>query len=266
MKENYVARLSIKGRNARPDTIGMGELGDLLKLWESTIKAAVSVEDRTSGSDDGRPLVSLVEVKEGDSSDMGIAMLDCVVPAFSAISEAVATHSYSKIPSDCQEGLHRISKWASRRLLEIQIEEDTTHNIRHGVISRKSPVLSPSSPNFSVDGPTTAWGYLLQAGGKKPRFALEFPDGRKIVITADEAMTKEVSARLYENVGIEGIATWSVSDWKMTAFRAIRLLDYRPQEANLVDTFKELADAAKGRWEDVDAENYVRDLRGDGPL
>jgi hypothetical protein len=266
MKDKYVARFNIKGRNARPDTIGMGELGDLLKFWESTIKAAVRIEDRTSDTDGGSPLVSLVDVKEGNSSDMGIAMLDYVVPAFSAISEAVATGSYSKIPSACQEGLHRISKWASRRLFEIEIEADVTQNIYHGVISRKNSVPSPASPNFSVDGLTTAWGYLLQVGGKKPRIALEFPDGSKIVITADEEVTKEVSARLYENVGIEGIATWSVSDWKMTAFRAIRLLEYRPQKSNLVDTFKELAEAAKGRWDEVDAEKFVQDLRGDGPL
>lgn len=263
MSNKHIVNFNIKGISARPDTIGMGELGDLLKRLEAAIRSAVSPEDRIEQSGNPDPLVSLVSLREGDSSDMGMAVLDYGVPALAGITEAIATGDYSRIAPDSQAELSNISKWVSRRKFELEIEEDSQFNIRRAVISRKRPVPSPSSTALTVDGVTTAWGYLVRAGGEKPRAALRFPNGTKVTITADEIVTKELGGRLYEDVGIEGIGTWRIRDWKLVAFKATRVLEYRPQQTDPVQTFKDLANASKGRWDEIDAETFVREIRGE---
>lgn len=262
MINKHVVKFNIKGNRSQPDTIALSELANLLKYLEMAIKAAVSPVERVAHAEEKDPLVSLVSLHEGNSSDMGMAVLDYGLPAVSDISRAIASDAYSTMPSDCHVGLYNIFKWISKRRFQLEIEEDRRFNIEHAVISRKRPVPPPLSSAFTVSGMTTAWGYLMRAGGKKPRAALLFPDNRKVTINADEALTKELGARLYENVGIEGVATWRVRDWRMLSFRATRVLEYRPQATNLVQTFRDLADASKGRWDDIDAEDYVRELRG----
>lgn len=262
MNARNVIKFNIKGRNARPDTIGMSELGNLLKLIDGAIRATVPVVDRIAHAAEKAPLVSLVMLQEGKSSDMGMSVLDYGVPAVSNITEAIASESYSNMPPESHDLIYRIYRWVSNKKFQFEIEENATLNIRHAVISRQHPVPPPLSPAFTVSGVTTAWGLLMRAGGKKPRAALLFPDEQKITISADAIVTKQLGERLYENVGIEGIATWRVRDWKMVAFKAIRVLEYRPQETDIVRIFRELSEASGGRWEGIDPEEYVRELRG----
>src|SRR5215217_3655001 len=49
---------------------------------------------------------------------------------------------------------------------------DPEFRIAHVVISRKRPILSPAAPSLTVDGLTSAYGFLIRAGGEKPRAAL----------------------------------------------------------------------------------------------
>jgi hypothetical protein len=263
MANKHEIRFDLKGHNTRPDSIGMGDLGDLLKHLDAAIRTGVPPEQRVAHAKDPDPLVSLISIKEGNSSDMAMVVLDYGLPALGEITGAISSGDYTTINSRTHEELYNISKWTARRRVALEFEGDDRLGISPATISRKHPVPPPSAPKFKVDGVTTAWGYLLQAGGKKPRVALLFPDGEKVILTADEVIAKELGQRLYEDVGIEGVATWSVPGWRMVSFRATRVLDYQPQRTDLVQTFKDLAQASEGRWNDVDAESYVRELRGE---
>jgi hypothetical protein len=68
--------------------------------------------------------------------------------------------------------------------------------------------------------------------------------------------------RLYKDVGIEGEATWNVKSWEMIGFKAKRITKYQPHKTNLVKTFESLAEAAEGRWQDVDIEQFTSEIRG----
>jgi len=263
MATRFIIRFNIAGNGATPETIGMGDLGELLRHLDEAIKAAVPPELRIEHASQHAPLVSLVSVKEGNSSDMGMAVLDYGVPALSDLTEAIATGLHSRMPVNSQENLSFISKWVIKKGYVFEFEGDAALKVRHAVISREHPVASPYSSDAVADGVTNVWGFLLRAGGREPRSTLLFPNGEKLAVTGDELVTKQLAQRLYEDVGIEGIATWRSSDWKMVAFKAQRVLEYRPQDADVVQAFTDLAEASGGRWDDVDAAAYVRDLRGE---
>jgi hypothetical protein len=212
MADKRIIRFNINGNGAHPDSIGMGELGNLLNHLEAAIKASIPPVERIEHSGTREPLASLVGLTDGNSSDMAMSVIDYALPALSEITLAISTGNFSEMAVSSQEEMASIYDWIARRRFEFEIEPDEEVNIHHAVISRKRPVPSPSASAATIDGTTTAYGYLIQAGGKKPRAALLFPNDDKVVITADENVTKELGSRLYEQVGIEGVATWRVRD------------------------------------------------------
>jgi hypothetical protein len=66
---------------------------------------------------------------------------------------------------------------------------------------------------------------------------------------------------LYKDIGLEGTARWRIPGWSLESFSARRLMEYRPDEVSLIETFRQLREASAGRWEGVDPIRYVDDLR-----
>jgi hypothetical protein len=88
--------------------------------------------------------------------------------------------------------------------------------------------------------------------GKEETITVSFPQEQ-------QEMIKHLARHLYEVVGLEGYATWTTTDWKITNFQVQRILPFKPTSPD--KAFSSLAEAAAGRWNDVDAEDYVRNLR-----
>ncbi len=227
MISKHVISINLKGKNGRPDKIGMGELGDLLKHLEAAIKASIPIEDRIEHSeslDRSDPIVSLVSLREGNSVDMGAAILDFGIPAISDISISIDNRAFDTLEPKTHEELRRASNWLTKRNLELELEGNEELNIRSVYISKKDPIPPPTSSDFTVDGQTIIWGYLVKVGGEKPRSVIYFPDKSKITLTSDELVAKDLAAHLYDEVGIEGIATWRSRDWKLIAFKPLKVL------------------------------------------
>jgi hypothetical protein len=79
-----------------------------------------------------------------------------------------------------------------------------------------------------------------------------------------QAVAKDLAQRLYEDVVLEGRATWRTDTWEVVDFRVDSVSPFRtapPHEA-----FEALAEVAEGRWDEEDAVEYVHCLRGSGPV
>lgn len=77
---------------------------------------------------------------------------------------------------------------------------------------------------------------------------------------ASEHLAEEIGGLVGRSVGLEGMAMWDV--------RAERVTDYCCQsehgiEIGAVDAFRELTRVSGGRWDDVDPEEFVKELRRD---
>jgi hypothetical protein len=115
----------------------------------------------------------------------------------------------------------------------------------------------------NLQGTTTIQALCLRVGGVQPKAELRLPNREKLLhaeLTAEVA--RQLAQRLYEEVILEGRATWNVDPWEVEAFRVNRVTTYRKTDAVLA--FKELSEAARGSWDEVDALSYVHGLRSDG--
>jgi hypothetical protein len=86
-----------------------------------------------------------------------------------------------------------------------------------------------------------------------------------LYIDINEELAKDLGKLIYRDIGIKGVARWRIDDWKVLGFKATGVSDYRPDSSGLVQAFADLAEASRGRWENVDAAEYVKDVRyGEG--
>src|SRR5262249_1420463 len=117
----------------------------------------------------------------------------------------------------------------------------------------------------TIKGQTTIWGRLIRIGGKQKSVAkLELPDGSDLYVRVPKNLAIELGSRLYEDVSLEGEATWEADKGAIIAFSASRVTSYSPHRRSIVQTFKDLAEASEGRWNDIDPEEFVDHLRGRG--
>lgn len=113
-----------------------------------------------------------------------------------------------------------------------------------------------------ITGGTNIFGRCIEVGGNKPKAVIQLHgDQSNLLVKLTKELAKPLGRRLYEDVVIEGNAVWDAETLKLLEFEATEISTY--QGGNVVTAFKELAEAAGGRWDNVDAQEYVRELRDD---
>src|SRR5262249_38810990 len=83
-----------------------------------------------------------------------------------------------------------------------------------------------------------------------------------LYVDVSEEDAKFLGQRLYDQVVLEGVATWDPETWAVREFRVSRVTEYRP--GRVADAFRALAEVSEGIWEQVDAVDFVRKVRGSG--
>ena len=129
-------------------------------------------------------------------------------------------------------------------------------------------VDGPLSRWRTYRGGTTVYGECRRVGADDERSAsLKVIDGSTLdVRLANGELAGQLRERLGEIVGLDGEATWDLDGGRMIGFRADALGGYRERDSNgrrrtHSENIRALADAAGGRWDDIDPEAYVRELR-----
>jgi len=211
-------------------------------------------------------LVSLVHVEHGNSEDLTLSVARPISSAVSTMTRAVVERKFNLLPVSAQEFLHRMSLHAIKHRWSYEFHESDGLLISPAVISYEFPVPKPIQVNLT-SGTTTVWGHLIKAGGDiEPKAVIRLRDGRLLGVHVTRGMVDEIQTQklIYKDIGFRGIADWRLDDWSIESFKATGIADYRPHETSLVQTFHDLAEASRGRWESIDPTNYVDDLRSEG--
>ncbi len=109
---------------------------------------------------------------------------------------------------------------------------------------------SPSQPHV-IQETTILYGVLIRIGGySRPRAYMQFMDGRKLSCSIQKrSLAVAMAARLYQNMGVRGIASWDRRDHTLLSFHIQELLPERDIPRQDGDALKGLADLV-GRYYD----------------
>ena len=246
--------LEISGEGVLPDTTSAGDLAELLENIEKAITETAKSQNIEIADE---AIVSLVGVREG-SNRLTIAVATIVVPAASMLAQAVAAKDYERIPAAAHEAIHEVSNQATKKKWSVRFLGQLAIDMKAATISADSPVPSPPAPP-QISGTTSVYGRCIRVGGVKPKAEIRLEQGGVLYIEVSEEMARELAMSLYEEVCLEGEATWCTDDWRVERFKATKVTAYRKTEP--LTAFTQLAEAAGGRWDGVDVNEYVRELR-----
>ncbi|MGI9952322.1 hypothetical protein V3F56_08160 [Moorellaceae bacterium AZ2] len=235
--------LSLQGEGVYPETTPLSELVEFLSAIEKAIKALTEAE----GTDKEELIVGLVEVKRSSTILRFTSNRPSEVrQAWGTIVGALATKNLEQLPSQAKKLIETSVSYAKKRKASVGF-----------ITVPGQPPAVCIDPNTEfpthetkVRGETVLYGLVTRVGGKEPKVGLSLDNGTFLVCETSRQLAKQLGSRLYEWVGLSGIAEWDTRDWSITAFEARELIEYTA--VPITDAIASLARAAGPEaWADV---------------
>lgn len=235
----------------QPETLPASRLADLLRVYEAAVVAAMP-----EAPEEDAPAVCLTEIGDGCvqlKTTHGMGAVDAAI----SIKESLRTQDYSQLPAKAQSRLAELSRllvgWQYRAILSGLTADDAE-------ISADRPVPEPKA--ILVRNRTVIYGVCERVGGQQPKASIRlFSTSRQIDVNLSQKLACELGQRLYDSVGIEGIAISDLSSGEIVSFHGDALVPYAGKNADPLGAMKRIAALSGGTWEDVDPNEYVRESR-----
>jgi hypothetical protein len=113
-----------------------------------------------------------------------------------------------------------------------------------------------------VRGTTTLFGRCIRVGGIRPRAEISLEQGGTLFIDVSEQLARRLAQRLYDQVCLDGEASWDAETWCIQSFRATDIADYAP--IGLVSAFRELTANSNSALDGLDVQEFVEQCRHGG--
>lgn len=255
--------VKINGVGVTPAMVRASDLAELISNLETALtEAAIERGDLDPELITQDAEVSLVSIGAG-SVELCVALAPSVVPSTNRIFRALAGQDSASINIKSFRSLKRIHKQSVDHAWSVVIcnQGDLALDFEELVISESVPF--PEKKVYTTRGGTTIYGKLMRFGNARPSASVVLDDRSRISVEMSREMVKDLESRhrLFTRVGFEGIAIWSLPDWKVIDFTATRISNFRSTGDHLAKMFDRLGELANGRWEGVDPVAYVNKIR-----
>lgn len=234
------------------------ELSDLIAVLQEVTKAIGALIGESVATGDIASL-SLVGIVEG-SDGLVLEVRREGVEAARKLARAVKTGRYTELPRTTHTALHAMTQIARRREWGgFRLRKSAKLELPNAVVIAVDSVPSPAERPV-VRGTTTLLARCLRAGGVTPKAELRLVDSPELLhIEVTEAIARDLGHRLYDEVVLHGDAEWDTKSLELQAFRATSVSTF--YRVPVTDGFAQLAELARGRWNEVDADAFVANVR-----
>lgn len=241
-----------------PGDVHIRDLRDALEQFEKALIAEAKQHNPDLKTDD--LVVALVEISKGSD------LLTLEVPkelgeSTKSIEKSVRTGDYSRLSRGAHEALYKLDQKIVPKYRAWGVAAGKWPQKNPPMVSAEKRVPEPIQA-ATLKSHTTLFGRVIRIGGMTPKIGLEV-DGRMIPVEISIDLAKRVGPRIYEVVGLEGVATWNAGDLQIVDFKATNLLDY--DEGDLARGFKDLARIAGPTLEKIDlVKHFAAERKEDG--
>lgn len=208
-----------------------------------------------------RPTISY-EMKEGSVINVFRTSMQ-VVLTFSSIIGIIESQggSIDKLETESAKAIENVQDFAVRNDYEVNI---STSDKPQRVFSITPETHYVRHDNVMIDTESYFYGKLIDAGGKdKANIHLQTREYGVLTIKSDKDYLAELNGNpLYRNFAVRVRAKQNLmtGDVDKSSLELIELIDYQSRYDD--DYLYGLISQATPRWEGVDADNWVSDIRG----
>lgn len=253
--ENQLTLRFTGAADLKPQVLRAKELADIIENFEASITAAVTALDPTIKRE--QVAVALIAVND-QSVGLSFApnLPDLTYPAAFRIADAFATERFVGLPEAVLSPLRWLVRFVRQRgcIAEMKIARGTQTIAVSITPQTRIQTFAP------VDGETILYGQVIRAGGVDPKVELKPPTGKALFCSTTEEIAVQLANRLYQQVSVQGCATWDQETLEIKEFRITKVLSYTKKP--LTQAFKLLKESAQGAFDSIeDVNQYVTTVR-----
>ena len=265
MTIRHELEITIRGEGVTPSTVPLRELIDLLDRFERAVTSVAIDRLRSPGFPYPRERVDVSVIDVAAGSCVSTLILNPLgAEAAASLVEAVAKNRIEGLPERARNHLRELWKQTFANAWDLVAFSGSA--IGHADLRFDGPVARWRS----YRGVTTVYGVCHRIGERGRSASLKLLDGTGLKVRlASPELGGRLGERAGESVGLTGEAVWDSGSGKILAFRADELTPYRDREPgqsrprSVMEGLRALAEVAGDRWDDVDPEAFVRELRED---
>lgn len=247
-----IIELRFKGNNISPDKVKASEIGLLVINFEKALLN--QIKEAEPSINISNEVLFTFERIDNNSLDLFFIpkqVREIVVASYVVIATAFSTGDYTKINKESISALNEIVKFSKRNSctgsFNLDNEEISSFEPNHEIAIPKSQTIT---------GETTLYGKIIRIGGEEPKVHFRIDENQKLIFDIDENLAKKLSPKIYDFIGLVGIATWNSKDFSIEKFEVSRLLEF--DNKPIATTFTEISGLIGKYWDEVeDVENYL---------
>lgn len=246
--------LRFVGDDINPHTVRASDLAEILKATETLVQATVLHEYPELTKED--IALSLTEIQ---NQSLGLRFTSpipqVVVPEFERLASLIQRHYFEALPPEANDALRRIATFTRKHHC---VAEFRAGDRETALATVASSLVIPAAPRLPMQ--ITIYGGVVEAGGKRPNVQIETLQGQVVVCDGTQSQVKELAERLYDVVGIIGLARGDVVTLEISEFHIQEILPFRA--ASILEAMRELGDAVAPHFDNLDVNEFVDSQRG----
>ena len=254
---NGLIEFKFTGEGMLPENVKASEIADILKAIEDMLETRI-FQDHPE-LDKGQLIIGLVKVK---SESLGLQFQSPIPEyaqkAFREVGNSVKTGDTISLPPKSRNALSNIVRFTRNK--KCTTDFIISSNGFQELLATITPETKVEYPPL-LRGDTTVYAKVVRTGGVEPKVELETVDGRTLFCDAPLEITKFLGTKLYQIVGLIGIAEWDSELNNIEQFSIKDVTDY--EKVSLKEAMHALTEATKTYYADVDdVEQHISTLRG----
>ena len=250
--------LRLKGENIEPSTIPIDELGGILRALSDVLTSIATEQNPNMNPKDF--VVGLSTIEPGSLSlNFKANQASVALAAYSLMASAFSTLAFHNLPKKALEGMDQMVRYGNDKNADWELYDpskiEPIATINH---LQNIDVLN----NACIKGETDIYGKIIRIGGVKPAVRLRLDKDEELTCLCSEALAVKLAPRLYQQVGLHGVAWWHAKTLEIVRFRATEHIEYDPTD--IVHTIQLLKETIGYAFDDIeDPVAYSRELRGE---
>ena len=250
----------VRGEDFGPESPRPKEIAEIIIQIESLISSLAMEKHSYKINWNSAKKFGLDYVSKGSVNIIFSSDSEIVNDSWREASEAVRQNNYSNMPPSCIKAFNLIRNFACRN--HATAEYRFCSNGQFITLAEMSPETVIEAEPVTLSGKTTLYGRLMRIGNDPPTASILLLDeSRQHCEVVDKELACALASRLYERIGVRGIASWDMSENKLSKFKITELTPYRKK--SLTEAFDALRNLAEPHYRDIeDIGAFVAEMRG----
>lgn len=249
--KNNILELNFSGNDINPNAVKPSEIASQIVNFEEALLYVI--KENNPEIDTNQILFSFTNIGNNslDIFFKPILAVSIVLASYGQISESINNDDYTSLPVESVQSLNKILKFTRKYdcIASFKLNDEVKSSISKETIINKTT-------SAVYKGNTILYGKLTDIGGERPNLHLKINEEDKIIIDISEEVARDLAPKLYQYIGLQGLAVWDANTFKVKEFKFSSIVPYKG--GNTLNAINEIKNnISTGVWDKYNSDDEI---------